>query len=165
MARLFWVALGAAAGVYAVRKVTKAAEAYTPTGVAHGLSDFADGLRELTGGRGVDVAIEALGIQPTFESALRSLRPGGTLSSLGVYSGHLRIPLDAFAAGLGDYRIVTTLCPGGKERMRRLMTVVASGRAALKPLVTHRFPLDRIEEAYDLFAHQRDGVLKVAITP
>ena len=47
MARLFWVALGAAAGVYAVRKVTKAAEAYTPTGVAHGLSDFADGLREL----------------------------------------------------------------------------------------------------------------------
>ena len=47
MARLFWAALGAAAGVYAVRKVTKAAEAYTPTGVAHGLSDFADGLREL----------------------------------------------------------------------------------------------------------------------
>ncbi len=47
MARLFWVALGAAAGVYAVRKVTKAAEAYTPAGVAHGLSDFADGLREL----------------------------------------------------------------------------------------------------------------------
>jgi hypothetical protein len=47
MARLFWAALGAAAGVYAVRQVTKAAEAYTPTGVAHGLSDFADGLREL----------------------------------------------------------------------------------------------------------------------
>jgi hypothetical protein len=47
MARLFWAALGAAAGVYAVRKVTQAAQAYTPTGVAHGLSDFADGLREL----------------------------------------------------------------------------------------------------------------------
>ena len=47
MARLFWVALGAAAGVYAVRKVSKAAEAYTPAGVAHGLSDFGDGLREL----------------------------------------------------------------------------------------------------------------------
>ena len=44
MARLFWVALGAAAGVYAVRKVSKAAEAYTPTGVAHGLADFGDGL-------------------------------------------------------------------------------------------------------------------------
>jgi threonine dehydrogenase-like Zn-dependent dehydrogenase len=49
--------------------------------------------------------------------------------------------------------------------MRRLMGVLAAGRADLKPLVTHRFGLDRIEEAYDLFAHQRDGVLKVAITP
>ena len=47
MSRLFWAALGAAAGVYAVRKVSKAAEAYTPAGVAHGLSDFGEGLREL----------------------------------------------------------------------------------------------------------------------
>ena len=119
---------------------------------------------ELTGGRGVDVAIEALGTQQTFESCLRVLKPGGTLSSLGVYSGKLELPLDAFAAGLGDHRVVTTLCPGGKERMRRLMSVVASGHVDLRPLVTHRFPLDRIEEAYDLFGHQRDGVLKVAIT-
>ncbi|HTO68992.1 MAG TPA: NAD(P)-dependent alcohol dehydrogenase [Myxococcota bacterium] len=121
-------------------------------------------LRE-TGGRGVDVAIEALGTQQTFESCLRVLRPGGTLSSLGVYSGKLTLPLDAFAAGLGDHSVVTTLCPGGKERMRRLMNVVASARADLRPLVTHRFPLDKIEEAYDLFANQRDGVVKVAITP
>jgi alcohol dehydrogenase len=49
--------------------------------------------------------------------------------------------------------------------MRRLMNVIATGRATMLPLITHRFPLDRIEEAYDLFAHQRDGVLKVAITP
>jgi hypothetical protein len=47
MSRQFWTALGAAVGVYAVRKVSKAAEAYTPAGVAHGLSDFADGMREL----------------------------------------------------------------------------------------------------------------------
>lgn len=120
---------------------------------------------ELTDGRGVDASIEALGTQGTFEAALRVLRPGGTLSSLGVYSTDLRIPLDAFAAGLGDTRIVTTLCPGGKERMRRLMHVIASGRIDLGPLVTHRFKLDEIEEAYELFSHQRDGVLKVAITP
>ena len=118
----------------------------------------------LTDGRGVDVSIEALGTQVTFEAALRVLRPGGTLSSLGVYSSDLRIPLDAFAAGLGDTRIVTTLCPGGKERMRRLMDVIASGRVDLRSMVTHRFKLDQIEEAYDLFSHQRDGVLKVAIT-
>ena len=119
----------------------------------------------LTDGRGADVAVEALGTQATFESSLRVLRPGGTVSSLGVYSQDLRIPLDAFAAGLGDKTIVSTLCPGGKERMRRLMNVVASGRIDLKPLVTHRYKIDDIEAAYDLFANQRDGVLKVAVTP
>jgi threonine dehydrogenase-like Zn-dependent dehydrogenase len=56
-------------------------------------------------------------------------------------------------------------CPGGKERMRRLMEVVSSGRVDLKPLVTHRFSLEEIETAYELFAAQGDGVLKVAITP
>jgi len=119
----------------------------------------------LTGGRGVDVAIEALGTQQTFESCLRVLKPGGVLSSLGVYSGKLTLPLDAFAAGLGDHRIVTTLCPGGKERMRRLMRVIDANRVDLGGLVTHRYKLDQIEEAYELFANQRDGVLKVAITP
>ncbi len=128
-------------------------------------ADPVDAIMQLTDGRGVDVAIEALGRQSTFEAALRVLRPGGTLSSLGVYSGDLKIPLDAFAAGLGDHTIVTTLCPGGKERMRRLMAVIGSGRLDTRPLVTHRFALDRIEEAYDLFANQRDGVLKVAISP
>ncbi|BBK44750.1 alcohol dehydrogenase [Allostella vacuolata] len=127
--------------------------------------DPVEEILRLTDGRGVDVAIEALGRQATFEAALRVLRPGGTLSSLGVYSADLKIPLDAFLAGLGDYTIVTTLCPGGKERMRRLMEVIAAGRLDTRPLVTHRFRLDQIEEAYALFANQRDGVLKVAITP
>ncbi|MBX3437974.1 MAG: NAD(P)-dependent alcohol dehydrogenase [Planctomycetaceae bacterium] len=122
-------------------------------------------IREETDGRGVDVAIEALGTQTTFESCLCVLRPGGTLSSLGVYSGKLTLPLDAYAAGLGDIQVVSTLCPGGKERMRRLMNVLESGRVDLRPLVTHRFTLDQIEEAYELFANQRDQVLKVAITP
>jgi alcohol dehydrogenase len=121
-------------------------------------------VRRLTGG-GADVAIEALGTQTTFEAALRCVRPGGTVSSLGVYSGHLQVPLDAFSAGLGDHTIVTTLCPGGKERMRRLMSVVASGRFSPRRLLTHSYRLDQIEEAYELFSNQRDGVLKVAITP
>lgn len=127
--------------------------------------DPVEEVMRLTEGRGVDVAIEALGTQATFEACLRVLRPGGTLSSLGVYSGDLQIPLGAFAAGLGDHTIVTTLCPGGKERMRRLMAVIESGRVDLGAMVTHRFKLDEIEAAYDLFANQRDGVFKVAITP
>jgi alcohol dehydrogenase len=118
----------------------------------------------LTNG-GADVAIEALGLQETFESALRTLRPGGTLSSLGVYSGKLQVPYEAFAAGLGDHTIVTTLCPGGKERMERLMKMVSSGRFDPTPLITHRFSLDEIGEAYRVFSNRLDGVLKVAIRP
>lgn len=121
-------------------------------------------VRRLTGG-GADVAIEALGTQQTFENCLRSLRTGGTLSSLGVYSGHLQVAYEAFAAGIGDFKIVTTLCPGGKERMRRLMEMVKNGRLDLKPLLTHSFPLAQIEEAYELFGGRRDGVIKVAIRP
>ncbi|MFV9474622.1 NAD(P)-dependent alcohol dehydrogenase [Advenella sp. RU8] len=127
--------------------------------------DVVDEIMKLTAGRGVDVSIEALGTQATFEQALRVLKPGGTLSSLGVYSQDLTIPVSAFAAGLGDHKIVTALCPGGKERMRRLLKIVESGRVNLEALVTHEYKLDDIVEAYDLFANQRDGVLKIAIKP
>ena len=127
-------------------------------------TDVVEEVRKLTGG-GADVAIEALGTQQTFESALRCLRPGGTLSSLGVYSGKLQVPYESFAAGLGDHRIVTSLCPGGKERMRRLMEVVRSRLVDLTPLLTHTFPLEKITSAYELFGERLDGVLKVAIKP
>jgi threonine dehydrogenase-like Zn-dependent dehydrogenase len=127
--------------------------------------DPIEAIKALTDGRGVDVAIEALGQQQTFEQALGSIRPGGTLSSLGVYSGKIVAPYQAFYAGLGDQTIVTTLCPGGKERMRRLMSMIAHRRVDLAPLVTHHFALDDIETAFDLFSHQRDGVLKVALYP
>ena len=126
--------------------------------------DVVERVKRLTGG-GADVAIEALGMQETFENALRCLRPGGTLSSLGVYSGKLQVPYDAFAAGLGDYRITTTLCPGGKERMRRLMEVVKGGRVDFTPLLTHTFSLDEIKEGYRVFGERIDGALKVAIKP
>ena len=96
---------------------------------------------------------------------LRTLRPGGTLSSLGVYSGKLELPYTAFAAGLGDHRIVTTLCPGGKERMGRLIAMVRAGRFDPTPLITHHFALKDIEEAYRIFSNRLEGVLKVAITP
>ena len=125
--------------------------------------DVTERIRELTHGRGVDTAIEALGLQETFENALRVLRPGGTLSSVGVYSGHLKVPLEAFGAGLADRNIVTTLCPGGKERMRRLMRLVEANRIDLTPLITHMFSLEDIGQAYELFGSRHNGVLKIAI--
>lgn len=122
-------------------------------------------IKRLTDGRGVDIAIEALGRQETFEAALRSVRPGGTMSSLGVYSGKLVAPYEAIYAGLADQRIVTTLCPGGKERMRRLMSMVQNDRVDLTPLVTHHFTLEQLPDAFDLFSRQADGVMKVAVHP
>ena len=130
------------------------------------LSADTDPVKEImdkTNGRGVDVAIEALGVQTTFENALKVLAPGGILSSVGVYSGHLSIPLEGFHAGLADQTIVTTLCPGGKERMRRLMRLVETKRINLRPLLTHTFDLENILNAYKLFESREHGVLKIGI--
>lgn len=126
--------------------------------------DVVEEVKRMTGG-GADVAIEALGIQTTWENCLRCLRPGGTLSSLGVYSGKLYIPYEAFGAGIADIKIVTTLCPGGKERMRRLMEIVRAGRVDLSQLLTHKYKLDNIREAYAHFMERRDSVMKIAIVP
>lgn len=127
--------------------------------------DVIEEVMKLTKGRGADSSIEALGTQATFAQAMKVLKPGGTLSSLGVYSEDLSIPLAQFAAGLGDHTIRTALCPGGKERMRRLMNVIEANRLDLGVMVTHQRKLDDIVQAYDLFANQRDGVLKIAIKP
>jgi threonine dehydrogenase-like Zn-dependent dehydrogenase len=116
----------------------------------------------------VDVAIEAIGLQESFENCVKSTRVGGTISSLGVYPaelGTIGVPLKEFGYGIGDKRVVSTLCPGGKERMRRLMDLVKNERVNLRQLITHRFKLDDIEEAYRIFSNQLDGVLKVAIEP
>lgn len=122
-------------------------------------------VKALTAGRGADVAIEALGIQETFENCLKSVRPAGMVSSLGVYGDKITIPLEPFIYGIGDIDIRSTLCPGGKRRLGALMTLVESGRIDLAQLITHRFALDEIDEAYAMFSNQEDGVIKIAITP
>ncbi len=161
--------LKGATTIIAVDRVPERMEVARKMGADHVIdfskTDPVDEIMKITEGRGVDVAIEALGTQQTFEACLRVLKPGGTLSSLGVYSSDLTIPLAAFTAGLGDHTIITSLCPGGKERMRRLMNVIMGGRVDLEPLVTHRYRLDDIETAYELFMNQEDGVMKIAITP
>jgi threonine dehydrogenase-like Zn-dependent dehydrogenase len=156
---------GLIVGVDPVPERRRMARRFGATIALDSQGDVVAEIKRLTDGRGVDVAIEALGRQETFEAALRATRPGGTLSSLGVYSGKLVAPYDAICAGLADQRIVTTLCPGGKERMRRLMSMVERKRIDLTPLITHRFALDDLRDAYELFSHQRDGVMKVAIYP
>jgi threonine dehydrogenase-like Zn-dependent dehydrogenase len=75
------------------------------------------------------------------------------------------MPNEPFAAGPRDNRIVITLCPGGKERMRRLMEVVRQGRVDFTPLLTHTFSLEQINNTYDFFGNRAEGVLNVAIKP
>jgi threonine dehydrogenase-like Zn-dependent dehydrogenase len=133
-------------------------------------ADVVDEVRKLTGGRMVDVAIEAVGVDATFGLALRLTRPGGTLSSVGnfgVSDASLTLPLalDAFMGGIGDKRIVTTSAPGGKDRARRLLSLVAAGRVDLGGYVTHTFALDDIATAVEVFREKRDGCFKVAVKP
>lgn len=121
-------------------------------------------LHEITEGRGVDVAIEALGRQETLSAALAATRLDGTVSSVGVYATHRRLEM---AVGLNFYqrRVVTSLCPGGSERLRRLFALVEHGPTDLAQLFTHRMPLSRVDEAYELFGARRDGVVKIALVP
>jgi alcohol dehydrogenase len=114
-----------------------------------------------THGAGVDVAVEALGSQRTFESCLRVTRFGGTVSSVGVYAGasRLEVPTD----GTFLHRtIVTTLCPAGKGRLEELLRITEAG-VDLTPLFTHEMTLSDVVPAYDLFRGRRDGVLKIAL--
>ena len=121
-------------------------------------------VRELTEGRGVDVAIEAVGTQPTFEMAAKSCRVGGAVGSLGVYGGVKALSLPV-TVNFYHRRIVTTMCPSGSERLRRMLEIVRHGRMDLTPLYTHRMRLGQMEEAYRLFMEDKKTVLKIAVTP
>lgn len=119
---------------------------------------------DLTGHKGVDVAVEALGKQSTLESAARVTRLGGVISSVGVYSLHPTVDLPTDGSFI-HRRLVTTLCPTGADRLRRMMDVVRYGKVDLTPLFTHSMKLAAAPEAYDLFRSRRDGVIKIALRP
>ena len=74
-------------------------------------------------------------------------------------------PCGQCRACLSGQHSQSTLCPGGKERIRRLMNVVQSGRFDPAMLVTHRFSLADIKQGYEVFGNRSEGVLKVLITP
>jgi threonine dehydrogenase-like Zn-dependent dehydrogenase len=118
----------------------------------------------LTGGKGVDVAVEALGHQATLENAARVTRFGGTVSSVGVYSAFPTVSVPTDGTFL-HRRFVTTLCPSGGDRLRRMMDLVRHGKVDLRPLLSHHMKLADTPQGYDLFRSRRDGVIKIAIRP
>ena len=136
----------------------KMAQRFGATAVVLNEGNPLEEIREVTEGRGVDVAIEAQGTQEAFETASRALRPGGRLSSIDIYSGHLTLPQQAPRSGLGEQD-----CPNGKERMERLMRLMLAQRIDLTPLLTHLYPLTQIQDAYKLFEANEGAVLKIGI--
>ena len=125
--------------------------------------DPIEAIRQLTDGHMADVSIEAFGSQATFDIALQSIRYGGVLSNLGIYADDLNLSKEGFLAGVGDKRIITTSCPGGKERLRRLLVTLKNNRIDLTPLITHRFKFKDIGKAFEIFGKKLENVLKVAI--
>jgi threonine dehydrogenase-like Zn-dependent dehydrogenase len=120
---------------------------------------------DATDGQGVDSAIEALGSQPTFEACVKVTRPGGTISNIGYHGDgdSVNIPRMAWGVGMSDKTIRTALCPGGAERMKRLMRLIEKGRVDPTPLTTHRFKFDEIERGFRMMQAKEDGIIKPLI--
>jgi alcohol dehydrogenase len=115
---------------------------------------------DLTGGLGADVVVEAVGVPETFELCTRMVRPGGHVANVGVHGKPVTLHLEdlwiknvTLTTGLVDTHSTPTL-----------LRMAAAGRLPTSQLVTHTFPLERMEEAYDVFAHAAEtGALKVVL--
>jgi threonine dehydrogenase-like Zn-dependent dehydrogenase len=120
---------------------------------------------ELTDGLGVDMAIEALGANATFEAAIAATRPGGVISNVGYHGAgdFVNIPRLAWGVGMAEKTISTALCPGGRLRMQRLLTLLRNGRVDPTPMTTHRFAFDEMPKAFEIMRAKADNVIKPLI--
>lgn len=127
--------------------------------------DVVDRVMELTGGEGVDTAIEALGANVTFEAAVKITKPGGTISVVGYFGEgeYVNIPRVEWGVGMADKTIATGLCPGGRLRMSQLLRVLEMKRIDPTPMTTHTFPFDEMERAFEVADKKLEDVVKVLI--
>ncbi|MCM2277639.1 MAG: zinc-dependent alcohol dehydrogenase family protein [Oligoflexia bacterium] len=123
--------------------------------------DAAKQVLELTGNRGVEVAIEAVGIPATFDLCQNILAPGGHLANVGVHGKSAELRLEK----LWDRNITITTRLVDTETTPLLLKTIASGKLHPEKLITHRFRLDEVMKAYDVFENAaREGALKVLIS-
>lgn len=119
-----------------------------------------EAVRALGDGLGVDTAIEAVGIPATFELATDLVRPGGTVANVGVHGAAATLHLERL--WIQDVTITTGLVDTWSTPT--LLRLIADGRLSTEGMVTHRFGLDEIQDAYDVFSRPEDsGALKVAL--
>jgi threonine dehydrogenase-like Zn-dependent dehydrogenase len=127
--------------------------------------DVVERILELTGGQGVDTAIEALGADATFQVAVKITKPGGTVSNIGYFGEgeYVRIPRVEWGVGMADKTIATGLCPGGRLRMERLLRVLKTNRVDPTAMTSHTFSFDEMERAFEVADKKLDDVVKVLI--
>jgi len=120
----------------------------------------AEAVMKMTGGRGVDTAIEAVGIASTFELCETLIAPGGTIANIGVHGKKVELHLER----LWDRNITITTRLVDTASTPMLLEVLRSHRIDPKQLITHRFSFEHILEAYDTFGHAAETkALKVII--
>jgi alcohol dehydrogenase len=126
-----------------------------------GKEDAAAKIMELTNGRGADCAIEAIGLVPTIDSAMKTLRVGGTLEVIGFGTPTYELSMtDLFMKNL---TIGSGLVPA--NHMARLIELIHKGKLNLRFLATHTKPLNDIVEGYDIFGNKKDNCIKWVVTP
>ncbi len=129
--------------------------------VNSGAADWREQVLALTDGAGVDVAIEAVGIGPTFTMATEIVRPGGHLANVGVHGA----PVDLHLEDLWISNITITMGLVNSNTAPMLLKLVSEGKLPAEKLVTHRFTFDQMLDAYDTFGRAAEtGAMKVAIT-
>jgi isopropanol dehydrogenase (NADP+) len=124
-----------------------------------------DRVLALTGGDGVDTAIEALGADTTFQTAVKITKPGGTISNVGYYGEgeFVHIPRIEWGVGMAEKTIATGLCPGGRMRMERLLRLLESHRLDPTHLTTHTFGFEEMARAFEVSDKKLDDVVKVLV--
>jgi threonine dehydrogenase-like Zn-dependent dehydrogenase len=114
----------------------------------------------------VDTAIEALGADATFQTAVRIVKPGGTVSNIGYYGegDFVRIPRAEWGVGMADKTIASGLCPGGRLRMERLLRILEAQRVDPTRMTTHTFSFDEMERAFEVSDKKLEDAVKVLVT-
>jgi acetoin utilization deacetylase AcuC-like enzyme len=128
--------------------------------------DVVQRIVDMTGGRRVDSAIEALGADITFQNAIRVTKAGGTISNIG-YHGQgefVHIPRLEWGVGMAEKTIKAGLCPGGRLRLERLLRMIETGRVDPTRMTTHSFAFNDLEQAFDTMDKKLNGVIKPLIT-
>jgi L-iditol 2-dehydrogenase len=125
-------------------------------------TDVVQAIVDATHGRGVDVVYECAGEQDTLDQALRLATPGGRVSILGIPS----TPRVELIADLARRKELLLINVRRQNRMvEHAIELAASGAVPAAQLVTHRFPLERVGDAFELVGRYGDGVLKAVIQP